>query len=206
MTRGVTTIPNAHLTIALARRFVDMCRKPLPAARLARAFAWHTRRCGTLVANEGVADLADKEFEESPNDGLLASQWGEPSTAHFLDLPERRLLVAVLVDAVRVLVGKDPRERAGVLRWIKGDDARITFRELCHNLELDPDATTRKLLESAQRRDDTRGVSTRRVACIGRRSGVHERQLGRQLGGDQSQAWDRNLTEQSVASATHDAA
>lgn len=130
-----------------------------------------------------MAYLAENDIEGSTPESLLASQWGERSRGQFLEVPERKLLVAVLVDAVRILLGNDRRERAGVLRWIKGDDARIPFRELCHNLELDPAATARQLVGFAPaRREDARRVSTRRVASIRRRdsrqpAGVGNRRL-----------------------------
>ena len=118
--------------------------------------------------------MIDSDLDAS--EVLLASQC-EPSRAQFLDVPERRLLVAVLVDAVRILLDTDEHERAGVLRWIKGVDARIPFRELCLNLELDPETTAKRLIRSAGPRGSNAGrISTRRVACVRRRSGTRDRQ------------------------------
>ena len=58
-----------------------------------------------------------------------------------------------------------------------GVDARIPFRELCLNLELDPETTAKMLIRSAgPRRSDAGRISTRRVACVRSRSGTHDRQ------------------------------
>ena len=127
---------------------------------------WHAHRYRDVVRT------ADSALEDSGYEVLVAAQWGERSTAHFFDLPERRLLVAVLVDAVRLLLGSDPRERAAVIRWVKaeGEGARVPFRDLCYNLDLDPDQTARKLLRpDVLRREAQRMASRRRVRCAGRR-------------------------------------
>ena len=154
--------------------------------------------CGTLIAKTHVTQLIDSDLDAS--EVLLASQSG-PSRAQFLDVPERRLLVAVLVDAVRILLDGDERERAGVLRWIQGVDARIPFGELCLNLELDPETTAKKLIRSAgSLRGNARRISTRRVRCVRRRSGTHYRQR------DVAASTETVVCLASVESATPDAA
>jgi hypothetical protein len=116
-----------------------------------------------------MATMVDKEFDESACGVLVASQWGERSLSQFFDVPERRLLVAVLVDAMRVMLENDRRERAAVVRWIRGAAARIPFAHLCYNLEIDPDETARRLLRP---RVDCRSalraqpVTTRRVPAV----------------------------------------
>ena len=121
-----------------------------------------------------MTQVLDRDAEDSAAaDVLLASQWNQRSAAQFLDVPERRLLVAVLADAVRVLMGRDQKQRAHVVRWIKGHDARVAFHHLCVNLELDPEATAAMLLRAAAVRGQAgRHIPTRRVACAGRRSGT----------------------------------
>lgn len=120
-----------------------------------------------------MTQLLDKDVDESAAEVLLASQWNRRSASQFLDVPERRLLVAVLVDAVRVLMSRDQKQRARVVRWVKGDDARVPFRDLCLNLDLDPDVTADTLLRSAGvRGQSARHIPTRRIAGAGRRSGT----------------------------------
>ena len=105
-------------------------------------------------------------------DGLVPSQWGERSTSLFFDVPERRLLVAVLVDAVRVLCGTNRRERAAVLSWVRGEAARIPFLDLCYNLNLDPNRTARRLLGSAVKRQD---AQSSRISSVRRTAVRHTR-------------------------------
>lgn len=112
---------------------------------------------------------------------LVASQWGERSSAQFFDVPERRLLVAVLVDAVRVLLGSDPRERAGVITWVKGGSARIPFQDLCLNLDIDPERIARKLLRPRVLRREARRrriAPRRRVSCGAKRARLREAAYG----------------------------
>jgi hypothetical protein len=123
---------------------------------------WHDAR---LV---GVSEKHDNALDDE-FDGLVAAQWGHRSTSRFFDVPERRLLVAVLVDAVRVLTGSNRRERANVLGWIRGQAARIPFLDLCHNLDLDPHRTSSTLLRGrsevfGREARRSRRASTRRAA------------------------------------------
>jgi len=72
----------------------------------------------------------------SPCYELVPSQWLDRMLPCFTDVPERRLLVAVLMDAVRCLqlVG---RPRTEVVSWMRGERAaRISFQSLCEDLGL----------------------------------------------------------------------
>ena len=87
-----------------------------------------------------------------PNDGfpcdeLLASQWLDRMLPCFTDVPERRLLLAVLFDAVRCLQA-GTKQRREVLTWIRGEyaSARIPFQALCDGLELEAAPLARRLL------------------------------------------------------------
>jgi hypothetical protein len=84
----------------------------------------------------------------SPSDELLASQWVDRMSPCFTDVPERRLLVAVLLDAVRCLTLGVGRPRTEVLAWIRGDyaSARIPFRSLCDGLDIEAELLARRLL------------------------------------------------------------
>jgi hypothetical protein len=86
-------------------------------------------------------------YDGFPCDELLTSQWQDRQLPCFTDVPERRLLIAVLLDAVRCLQ-LGVRQRTEVLAWIRGDylTARIPFRSLCDGLELEPAPLARRLL------------------------------------------------------------
>lgn len=73
------------------------------------------------------------------------SQWFDRMGPDFFDVPEHRLLLAVLSDAVRQL-REGVSQRAEVVRWIKGHAARIPFQALCDGLHVDADALTRRLI------------------------------------------------------------
>ncbi len=67
--------------------------------------------------------------------------------AAFADVPERRLLIALLFDVIRVLQGGNAKERAEISAWIRGTNgARIPFDLLCDALELEPTCLARRLL------------------------------------------------------------
>jgi hypothetical protein len=66
---------------------------------------------------------------------------------HVTDVPERRLLIALLFDVIRVLHGGGVKQRAEISAWIRGtNDARIPFRLLCEALEIEPTCLARRLL------------------------------------------------------------
>jgi hypothetical protein len=97
-----------------------------------------------------------------PSDQMLASQPVDRVSTSFIDVPERRLLVAVLADAARCLqIGGKPR--AEVLVWVRGQKgaARLSFQFLCDGLGMEVALTARRLLKSA-----TAGIlfARRRVA------------------------------------------
>ncbi len=85
------------------------------------------------------------DSDTSCPDQLEPSQWFDRFIPDFFDVPEHRLLLAVLSDAVRQL-REGVSQRAEVVRWIKGHDARIPFRALCEGLRIDADALARRLI------------------------------------------------------------
>jgi hypothetical protein len=87
------------------------------------------------------------ESDGFPCDEILASQWVDRLLPCFTDVPERRLLVAVLFDAVRALA-RGRRERAEVMAWIRGafPTAPIQFDVLCDGLGLEATSLSRRLL------------------------------------------------------------
>jgi hypothetical protein len=101
---------------------------------------------------------------EAIPDGLVASQWFDRLSAS-TDVPERRLLLAVLVDAIRCLQGGSAKERTAAAAWVRGEngEARLLFRSLCDGLGLEDVLVARRLLELAS--SDDRRLSRRRVRC-----------------------------------------
>jgi hypothetical protein len=87
--------------------------------------------------------------DSSCPDELVPAQWFARLLPSFFDVPERRLLLAVLSDAVRLLhAGR--KQRAEVVAWIRGQPARITFQELCDELALDAVSAGRQLVRSQE--------------------------------------------------------
>jgi hypothetical protein len=86
-------------------------------------------------------------------DDVVPSQWMDQVRAAFTDVPERRLLIALLFDVIRVLQGGNAKERAEISAWIRGTNAaRIPFGLLCDALELEPTCLARRLLHGKVRK------------------------------------------------------
>ncbi len=79
--------------------------------------------------------------------GLLRSQWCEQVAPDFFDLPERRLLLAVLMHALRMLRKGNLKEQNHVVLWIRGQEARLTFQDVCDGLELDANDVAPQMVE-----------------------------------------------------------
>lgn len=98
---------------------------------------------------------------------LVPSQWFGRFVPSFFDVPERRLLLAVLSDAVRLLhAGR--KQRAEVLAWIRGQPARITFEALCDELAIDAATAARQLVGTQA----PRPITLRRLRAY-RQGGEH---------------------------------
>lgn len=80
-------------------------------------------------------------------DDILPSQLRDQMTA-VTDVPERRLLIALLFDAIRLLHNGGVKQQAEIASWIRGmNSARVPFRELCDGLDLEPACLARHLLQ-----------------------------------------------------------
>ena len=80
-------------------------------------------------------------------DDVMPSQWMDQARAALTDVPERRLMIALLFDVIRVLHGGGVKQRAEISAWIRGTNAaRIPFRLLCEALEIEPTCLARRLL------------------------------------------------------------
>jgi hypothetical protein len=82
------------------------------------------------------------------SDELVTSQWLDRVTPNSADIPERRLLVAVLLDAIRCLQIGGQRDRAAVIAWIQSayGPARLSFGMICDGLGFETRALARRLL------------------------------------------------------------
>jgi hypothetical protein len=122
-------------------------------------------RCGVEAL---VADLV-----------VVPSQWWAGSSRP--DSPERRLLLAVLVDALRCALGADPirhqsafrRERARqqALAWLQSDchTSPFQFVALCDALDLDPEAIRAAIAGRRVRSEWLESARARRANMMARR-------------------------------------
>ncbi len=123
-------------------------RYPLPLRRADRRRALRTIPTAP-VRGERVRSASPRNGRDTMNaanvgtealsDDLVVSQWYDRQSPSFMDVPERRLLLAVLVDAIRCLQSNDERQRTQVAAWVRGENgnARLSFRSLCEGLGLD---------------------------------------------------------------------
>src|SRR5688572_28797154 len=89
-----------------------------------------------------------RPVSETSSDDVVASQWLDRLLPAETEVPERRLLVAVLADAVRCLQSGSDRERAEVVAWIRAGygQARVSFGVMCDGLNIEPAALAARLL------------------------------------------------------------
>jgi hypothetical protein len=119
-------------------------------------------------------------FDVSIPDVLLPEQYFDRLTARTSDTPERRLLFAVLLDAVILLQRRNTSGSAEAERWIRNEadsDFPFSFRNLCEALGIEPGYLQRGLL--SWRRSQVGALpgipvrqlrtSHRRVTPLGRR-------------------------------------
>jgi hypothetical protein len=80
-------------------------------------------------------------------DDILPSQLRDQMSS-VTDVPERRLLIALLFDAIRILHNGAGKQRSEIVSWIRGmNAARVPFRVLCEGLDLEPAWLARQLLQ-----------------------------------------------------------
>ncbi len=114
--------------------------------------------------------------ESSGPDALLPAQYFDGLVARASDLPEKRLMLAVLLDAAMALQRRNSSAAVEAERWIRGEHLELppfTFEKICENLGLDPAYLGRGLLawHTAPDRTSIRRLRTsqRRVTPLGRR-------------------------------------
>ena len=127
-----------------------------------------------------TAEAVRPLFDVSIPDVLLPEQYFDRLTARTSDTPERRLLFAVLLDAVILLQRRNTSGSAEAERWIRNEadsDFPFSFRNLCEALGIEPGYLQRGLL--SWRRSQVGALpgipvrqlrtSHRRVTPLGRR-------------------------------------
>ncbi len=126
------------------------------------------------------AEAARPVFDVSVPDALLPEQYFDRLAARTSDTPERRLLFAVLLDAVIQLQRRNTSGSAEAERWIRSEtesDFPFSFRNVCEALGIEPGYLQRGLLSWRRSQVGTvPGIpvrqlrtSHRRVTPLGRR-------------------------------------
>jgi len=78
---------------------------------------------------------------------ILPLQYFDRLALRPTDIPEKRLMFAVLLDAVIHLQRRDSRGAAEVAQWIRDDDDSVfSFRNICESLGIEPAVLARGLL------------------------------------------------------------
>ena len=79
---------------------------------------------------------------------ILPLQYFDRLAPRPTDIPEKRLMFAVLLDAVIHLQRRDSRGAAEVAQWIRddGDDSVFAFQSICEALDIEPAMLARGLL------------------------------------------------------------
>ena len=126
------------------------------------------------------AEAARPLFDVSVPDALLPEQYFDRLAARTSDTPERRLLFAVLLDAVIQLQRRNTSGSAEAERWIRNDgesDSPFSFKNVCEALGIEPAYLQRGLM--SWRRSQVGSMpgipvrqlrtSHRRVTPLGRR-------------------------------------
>ena len=127
-----------------------------------------------------TAEAARPVFDVSVPDALLPEQYFDRLATRTSDTPERRLLFAVLLDAVIQLQRRNTSGSAEAERWIRNEtdtDSPFSFRNVCEALGIEPGYLARGLLSWRRSQLGTvPGIpvrqlrtSHRRVTPLGRR-------------------------------------
>ncbi len=132
------------------------------------------------IVRAGAASSSRRGAAEvSVPDTLLPDQYFDRLAARACDSPEKRLMFAVLLDAVIQLRRRNRPHATEAEIWIRGetpDDTPFSFQGVCEALGLDPDYLARGLL--SWRTSPERGprvpvrqlrTSHRRVTPVARR-------------------------------------
>ena len=96
-----------------------------------------------------TAEAVRPLFDVSVPDVMLPEQYFDRLASRTSDSPERRLLFAVLLDAIIQLQRRNTSGSAEAERWIRNDadsDSPFAFRNVCEALGIEPGYLKRGLL------------------------------------------------------------
>ncbi len=108
----------------------------------------------TASPEPGGNDLSDLLVPEA----LLPEQYLDQCTRAATDTPEKRLMFAVLLDAIVQLNGRDERSAREAESWIRDvtpTNSPFSFRHICEALRIDPGYLARGLLAPSMRASGT---------------------------------------------------
>jgi hypothetical protein len=90
----------------------------------------------------------DTVTDASVPETILPIQYFDRLAVRVTDIPEKRLMFAVLLDAVIHLQRRDSRGAAEAIDWIRGegDGSVFSFQNICESLGLEPSGLARALL------------------------------------------------------------
>jgi len=92
----------------------------------------------------------DKANDSNLPDSILPDQYFDRMRARASDMPEKRLMLAVLFDSIAHLQRRGSEGSAEAERWIRGEgeeeDSPFSFRSICEALGIDPPYLARGLL------------------------------------------------------------
>ena len=105
------------------------------------------------VAEVGLGSGRESLSDTFVPEALLPEQYFDRWAARASQSPEKRLMFAVLLDAVIQLRGRNEKDAAEAEAWIResGEDSPFAFRNICEALGIDADYLGRGLLSWRQR-------------------------------------------------------
>src|SRR6188508_338329 len=104
---------------------------------------------GKRMSTEKATPKTSPRSGSDVPDALLPDQYFDRLAARACDTPEKRLLFAVLLDAVIHMQRRNSVGAAEAEQWIRGeadDDSPFSFRNLCDALGIEPTYLARGLL------------------------------------------------------------
>ena len=106
------------------------------------------------VVEVGLGSGRDTLPDTFVPEALLPEQYFDRWAARASDSPEKRLMFAVLLDAVIQLQGRNQKDAAEAEEWIRGTDCEespFSFRNICEALGINPTYLRRGLLAWRER-------------------------------------------------------
>jgi len=107
------------------------------------------------VAEVGLGSGRDSLPDTFVPEALLPEQYFDRWAARASDSPEKRLMFAVLLDAVIQLQGRNQKEAAEAEDWIRGTDCEespFSFRNICEALGIEAEYLAHGLLSWRDRK------------------------------------------------------